>query len=222
VPLAMAQLATGPEGARLRPVHLEDGVLRLDIVVRELQDPAFGLYLWPASFALARYILASRDIFVGKRVLELGAGVGLPGLVAAAIGAHVTLTDHPGDPRVLENCRQSCLLNNLRCDILPLEWGSVTSAMLCQRPDFLIGADVLYTSTAFEALLACVRFFLDVNPACLFITVYQERSGHLSIPYLAAKYELALSTDTLPSDDSEDGPAVPLHLVIFSNRTATH
>lgn len=41
----------------------------------------YGVVLWPAPVALA-HELASRDL-AGTRILELGAGTGLPGIVAA-------------------------------------------------------------------------------------------------------------------------------------------
>lgn len=46
---------------------------------------------------------------------QLGAGTGLPGIVAAKLGAHVTLTDHPAYTTVLDNCKASVALNNLEC-----------------------------------------------------------------------------------------------------------
>ena len=51
----------------------------------------YGIVLWPAAIALAHEI-ASRQV-AGMRVLELGAGTGLPGIVAASLGAHVVQTD---------------------------------------------------------------------------------------------------------------------------------
>ncbi len=44
----------------------------------------YGLLLWEASVALARHVAASPERVAGKRVLELGAGVGLPGQVRGA------------------------------------------------------------------------------------------------------------------------------------------
>ena len=46
--------------------------------------PPCGVKLWPCGFVLAQFVARFRRQFVaGKSVLELGAGVGLPGLVAA-------------------------------------------------------------------------------------------------------------------------------------------
>jgi predicted nicotinamide N-methyase len=49
--------------------------------------------LWPAARGLAQYIWERID-FQGATVLELGAGLGLPGLVAALKGGLVTFSDY--------------------------------------------------------------------------------------------------------------------------------
>lgn len=45
------------------------------------------MYVWPCSHVLAHYVWKCREQVDGKRVLELGAGVGYPGLLAKACGA---------------------------------------------------------------------------------------------------------------------------------------
>jgi predicted nicotinamide N-methyase len=59
-------------------------------------------------------------------VIELGAGVGLAGIVAALIGARVTLTDRSDDLEVLENLRTNCSANGVDCHVLGLTWGEVS------------------------------------------------------------------------------------------------
>jgi len=65
-------------------------------VVEDRTSPGSHGYVWDAAVALAAFLshdVGSRGLS-GRRVLELGAGCGLPGLVAAAIGARsVVLTD---------------------------------------------------------------------------------------------------------------------------------
>jgi len=59
--------------------------------------------LWNAAIAFASYLDAHRELVNGKFVLELGAGGGLPGIVAAQNSAtNVVLTDYP-DSALIEN-----------------------------------------------------------------------------------------------------------------------
>jgi methyltransferase-like protein 23 len=49
--------------------------------------------LWPCAIALPHELAADGGDLAGKTVLELGAGMGLPGIVAASLGAQVVQTD---------------------------------------------------------------------------------------------------------------------------------
>lgn len=56
--------------------------------------PPFWAFAWAGGQALARYILDTPAVVVGKRVLDFAAGSGLVGIAAAQAGAaHVTCTD---------------------------------------------------------------------------------------------------------------------------------
>src|SRR5947209_6092728 len=63
----------------------------------------YGVVLWPSAIALAHDIVTRADQLRGTRVLELGAGTGLPGIVAASCGAHVVQTDR--NEQALSLCR---------------------------------------------------------------------------------------------------------------------
>ena len=68
--------------------------------------------VWEGAAVLVRHLgecEALRARLRGRRVLELGAGVGLCGLAAAAAGAHVLLTDLPAvvDQVLWENVRRN-------------------------------------------------------------------------------------------------------------------
>lgn len=62
-----------------------------------------GLVPWEAAYVLAEYCMLHPELVAGQRVVELGAGLGLTGLLLAryAAAAEVTLTDY--SPRVLAN-----------------------------------------------------------------------------------------------------------------------
>jgi predicted nicotinamide N-methyase len=49
---------------------------------------------WPAAEALAMFISANRQLFTHQRVLEIGAGLGLPSLIAARFAKSITSSDY--------------------------------------------------------------------------------------------------------------------------------
>lgn len=123
-------------------------------------------------------------------VSELGAGTALPGIVAAKLGADVTLTDNCNRPQVLENMKRTCDLNGVDCKIMGLTWGEWDSMSFDLHPQIVLGADVLYESRDFDDLLATVSFLLQNAPNTIFITSYERRSGHRLLEYLMMKWNL--------------------------------
>ena len=94
----------------------------VSVCVQELLDADFGLYVWPAATVMAAFLARDAAKWCqGQRVLELGAGTGLVGLVCAKCGAtQVTLTDHADNHRVLANLRNVVKLNGI--DKVGNEW----------------------------------------------------------------------------------------------------
>ena len=88
-------------------IHNETLHLNFQDIIVTLQvdaGPGCGGIAWPAGEVLSRYIVRQgRDYWRGKRVLELGSGTGLVGLVAGYLGAHTVLTDQRSASRALPN-----------------------------------------------------------------------------------------------------------------------
>jgi predicted nicotinamide N-methyase len=101
--------------------------------------------LWPASLALAAALPASLE---GVGVVELGCGLGVPSLVAAARGAEVTATDWAGD--AIELLRENAERNGLRVRAEARDWREPWPA----RYDLALAADVLYERRNVEPLAA--------------------------------------------------------------------
>ncbi|KAI4979293.1 hypothetical protein ZWY2020_016046 [Hordeum vulgare] len=165
-----------------------DHDLRVDIV-ENIEDD-YGMFVWPCSVILAEYVWQQRPRFSRSKVVELGAGTSLPGLVAAKVGADVTLTDIAHNAEVLDNIRQICSLNNANCTVLGLTWGDWDEPVFDLHPDIILGADVLYDSAKFDDLFATVTFLLENSPGAVFITTYHNRSGHHLIEFLMVKWGL--------------------------------
>ena len=73
------------------------------------------------------------EVARGRRVLELGAGVSLPGITAAVRGAaQVILTDRVDPPEILLNAERAAAENDVadRCSILALSWGIFDESVL--------------------------------------------------------------------------------------------
>jgi predicted nicotinamide N-methyase len=100
----------------------------------------YGVALWPASIALAHDLVSRAGELRGRRVLELGAGTGLPGIVAASLGARVVQTDR--DELAMSACKRNCARNGVESVEHRLtDWTSWEDAA---RYDWIIGSDILY------------------------------------------------------------------------------
>jgi len=70
---------------------------------RPFGPEGFASTVWDSAIVLARYLeVQGAAQYAGARCVELGAGTGLPGLVLAALGAQVVLTDLPENVALLE------------------------------------------------------------------------------------------------------------------------
>ena len=101
----------------------------------------YGAALWSAAIALAHEVATRPAEFRGRSVLELGAGTGLPGVVAASLGARVVQTDR--HELAVHLCRLNADRNGsavAECRLADwADWGDGRGY------DWVIGADVLYS-----------------------------------------------------------------------------
>jgi predicted nicotinamide N-methyase len=108
--------------------------------------------LWPSALALARAV-AVRSLG-GRRVVELGCGLGLPSIVAALGGARVLATDWSADAVAMtaDNAER----NGARVDTLVCSW-SEPGPIAARGPfDLVLASDVLYEARDVDLLLAAL------------------------------------------------------------------
>ena len=117
----------------------------------------YGLALWPASIALAHELVSRAPELAGKRILELGAGTGLPGIVAATYGGHVVQTDRLDE--ALAVARLNAERNGVRSiEYRVADWTEWTDT---GHYDLILGADVIYA----PRLQPFLRTIFDTNLA---------------------------------------------------------
>ncbi|MBU7007267.1 class I SAM-dependent methyltransferase [Phosphitispora fastidiosa] len=120
---------------------VEDVDYLLDLVETD-DDVPFWAVLWPAALGMAEYFWQN-TAFGGKRILELGAGLGLVGIVAAAKGAEVVQTDFISE--ALQLAEQNARINGIsKIQRVLADWREFP---LDERFDLIIGSDILYEPT---------------------------------------------------------------------------
>lgn len=120
---------------------------------KKLLDP-FGLVVWPGSVVAAQELLQQKGVIENKRVLILGAGVGVEAQAAAQLGAsYVLATDiHPTTLKLLEyGSKQSGYDRIIETAIFDITMFR-QKLPLTLNFDVIIIADVLYN----DQLASCV------------------------------------------------------------------
>lgn len=144
LPLEAVAIETGGRTLTVQAVRDQDRLLAASV---DLPVFPFGLLLWESAVVLADVLAEGAlghshapDGIAGRTVLELGAGTGLAGLAAAALGALVVQTDH--SPEALALCRRNAQANALTGIQQQLgdwrDWRSTATF------DIVVGADILY------------------------------------------------------------------------------
>jgi predicted nicotinamide N-methyase len=104
--------------------------------------------LWPAASALAAALPGDLR---GVRVVELGCGLGVPSLIAAARGAEVVATDWAAD--AIELLEQNAKRNGLTLQTRVWDWRDPWE----EHFDLALAADVLYELRNVEPLVNALR-----------------------------------------------------------------
>jgi len=152
---------------------------------QEFSDPehlAAGLGISSANWALFGIIWASGEILAnlmsehdieGKKILEIGCGIGLASLVLNSRSANITSTDyHPEAGNFLAD---NVKLNNTReIPFVRTGWGDHQSRLGIF--DLIIGSDLLYEQDHSDLLAGFINQHADLN--CEIIIIDPGRKNH--------------------------------------------
>ncbi|XP_061336459.1 uncharacterized protein LOC133283596 [Gastrolobium bilobum] len=179
-PNGFAKIHEGAPKQELLQKHLLRSI-QSTVVIRQLPSEGLSFQLWPAATALVSLLdqhridptnsplsvtlSAARDDGP-LRILELGSGTGIVGIVAAVtLGGNVTLTDLP---HVVPNLRFNADANagivgstGGAVTVAPLRWGHVDDVEAIGREfDLILASDVVYHDHLYEPLLETLRLML--------------------------------------------------------------
>jgi predicted nicotinamide N-methyase len=115
--------------------------------------------IWPSGIALAAAVLRQPELVAGRRVLELGSGLGVTASAALLAGAALVAADY--SPESLRLCRYNALRNAGRePETIELNWRAPELARLDPTGEgypVVLAADVLYEGRDVEPLLGLVE-----------------------------------------------------------------
>jgi len=79
-------------------------------------------------------------------MFQIGCGTALPGIVAAKLGARVTLSDSEDLPLCLQQAKKSCAANGLGgMEVIGITWGMFNPTLVNLPPvDIILGSDCFY------------------------------------------------------------------------------
>ena len=181
------------------------------------QHAPYGLLLWESAIALAG-LLARREgkALQGKRVLELGCGVGLPGLVAQSVGAIVTQTDH--EPIALTVARENARRNDTRgIAQFKADWSTWSHDV---RYDLIIGSDIGYGTDMHDYLMAIFARNLVPGGRVLLADPGRDQNLVLLGCLERAGWTIERESETLPDASGRTGVA-PITVNLFTIRPNT-
>lgn len=145
---------------------LDTDELLEDLISKGPEDPdyqdekiPYWADIWPSSLGLAEYLLLEQERLTKKNVLEIGCGMGLPGLVAAKLGASVCLTDYLAE--AFDASKLLWELNDLPAPVCKvLDWRTADSSW---ASDIVLASDVVYEERNYLPLLTALSYLLKPN-----------------------------------------------------------
>lgn len=142
----------------------------------------FGV-VWPASRVLAAEVSVAN--LAGKRVLEIGCGIGLASIVLHKMGADITASDY--HPRAKEFLNRNILDNGLS----PIKFQAVDFEQenpLLGKFDLIIASDVLYQPHHAESLARLIASHSSDNVEVIVVDPGRENRAKFTHNMIALGY----------------------------------
>jgi predicted nicotinamide N-methyase len=125
--------------------------------------------LWPAARMLAKALLREAwppealDPATRWHALEVGCGLGLPGIVALSLGLRVTFSDY--DATALRFAADNARLNGCKdFELLHMDWRQPPRD---RRFRLILASDLIYEMRNVEPLVALIETLLEPDGECL-------------------------------------------------------
>lgn len=163
--------------------------------------------VWPAATGLCYFLSSNLHYIQNKKVHELAAGLGLPGIFSAKYANQVCISDI--EEAAIELVGQSVSHNNLtnvECDIIDLNDFKDIAV-----PEVVLLSDINYEPAQFENLLNAVHHFLN-NQCTIILSTPQRLIGRKFINSL-----LAFCKEQAVVEVDYKGGIIDVSIFVFKN-----
>lgn len=161
-----------------------------------------GHRTWEAALALCNWVAQNANT-IKPNVLELGAGTGLTGLVAAQLPQtqQVFLTD--GDPQVVQQLQENIELNDMqtKCKAHKLYWEQDSMRDSVDGNWTILAADVTYDKEMIPPLLTSIKHHIAGKSTEVFISA-TIRSEETFAPFVTECERLGLKRELIERYDN--------------------
>jgi len=166
--------------------------------------------IWPSSL-LTSHFLRRLPPLPGRPLLEIGAGVGVCGLFAAAFGHETLITDVNHD--ALRFARINVLHNGLG-DRAAVARANFAGDLLPRRFTRIVGSEILYLEPLFAPLLAFLKTHLAAEPeAEVVLSCNYVRKQKTFLDMAAQDFAISTATIGCKSRPSSEEPKGQHHLI---------
>ncbi|XP_065144728.1 protein N-lysine methyltransferase METTL21D [Paramisgurnus dabryanus] len=188
-----------------------------------------GCVVWDAAIVLSKYletqqfynVQSDASTWHAKNIIELGAGTGLVGLVAATLGANVIVTDLEDlQPLLQLNIRKNQnLIRTGSITAKVLKWGENVEDLLPQ-PHYILMADCIYYEQSVEPLVQTLKCL--AGPETCIICCYEQRTVGVNPEIEKRFFELLLqdfqSEEIPPEKQDPEFSSPDIHLLHLRRR----
>ena len=168
-----------------------------------LEDPKtpfpFWAKIWASSKALTEYLKNNSDLIKGKRIMELGAGIGIPSLSISHLAKEVVISDHDSDAVALLE-KNIELLGIKNASAKCIDWNDIQEDIVA---DVILLSDINYAPDQFDSLIDLIENQI-LKGALLIIATPQRIMGTTFIKaievYIKASSVITINEENTQTD----------------------
>ena len=164
--------------------------------------------LWPSAYMLgealvdeisAQKVATNADWAASKTALEIGCGVGLPGIVALSLGMRVIFSDY--DETAIQFAANNAMANGFHnFETLALDWRVPPNFQV----PLLLAADVIYEERNIEPLIQLIQTVLLPGGICLLSDPDRITRNYFRFALKRAQLKFSLRSMTAPGPEDRD------------------